>query len=330
LFPDRSLFLLDQLRKDGKLPEAGRLSTPLKHDDGAAQAPTLISRVNNPHKDPTVRLNDKSKIPQLAFGMYLVPNDASGEQTVIDAINAGYRHFDCASFYGNESILGQAMRQSCIPRDEFCVATKVWKDALRDGRSSVRKSVIDSISKLDCGGYIDICYIHWPVPEHFVDAYHELQLLYSEGKIRSIGLSNFTPDEYETLSQSGISVLPVVVQMEVSVVMYRPDQIKYFQSLDIKVVAFKPLNRGGAFESTLIQDVASRHGVSPAQIMLRWCIQKGLIVISKTTNAQRMVENRSLFSFSLDKEDMIALDSLTSADDRRHMEQKELDFKHSL
>jgi 2,5-diketo-D-gluconate reductase A len=311
---------LDQLRKEGKLPEAGKLATHLNADDNVSPSSTNWNPPGIFNKDPTMKLNDLSIIPQLAFGMYMVPNDESGEQIVTNAIIAGYRHFDCASIYGNEAIVGKAIKKSRIPRDKFYIATKVWKDALRKGRDGVRTSVIDSISKLDCGGYVDICYIHWPVPGYFVDAYRELESIHSEGKIRSIGLSNFSPDEYETLLRSGITVPPVVNQLEVSPVMYRLDLIDKFRSQGIAIVAFKPLNRGIGFESTVIQDIAICHRVSPAQIMLRWCMQNGLIVICKTSNAQRMVENRSIFNFSLEKDEMTTLNSLTTDEDRRHRE----------
>lgn len=305
------------------MPPAGELATSLATSQ-------MVQVKEKSRAEQNIRLNDGSKIPQLGYGMYQIPADATGEQAILDAISAGYRHFDGASFYANEHTLGSAIRKCGISREEFFIATKVWTDALKLGREGVRKSVMDSLSKLDCGGYVDICYVHWPVPDHFIAAYHELEVLYSEGKIRSLGLSNFSPDEYEQLHQSGLTVPPVVNQLEVSPVFYRPDLIEYFQSRNIEVVAYKPLNRGGGFQSKPIEDLAEKYSVSPAQIMLRWCLQKGLIVICKTSNPSRMAENRSIMHFSLSKEDIIQLDLLTTDEDRRLGEEHELMSKRSL
>lgn len=281
--------------------------------------------------EPIFKLSDRSIIPQLGFGLYLIPNDESGEKSILEAIHAGYRHFDSAAFYGNEQMLGAALRKSGIPREEFFIVTKVWNDSLKEGRIGVRNSVMKSIDDVNFGGYFNICYIHWPVPGHFIEAYHELELIQLEGKIRSIGLSNFSPQEYEELVNVGaITVSPVVNQMEVSVVMYRPELITYFQSRNISVIAYKPLNRGKAFQLKPVEELADKYSVSPSQIMLRWCLQKGLIVICKTSNSDRMKENRSITQFALSESDIAALGSITTDEDKFRREQHELDSKRSL
>ena len=307
-----SLFLLDRLRREGKLPPAGELATPLLHPE------------------PLLKLNTGATIQQLAFGLYKVPATEQGEETILDAVAAGYRHFDGASFYGNEVHLGRALRKSGIPRKEFFITSKAWNDSVKEGRAAVRASVEKSLADVGFGDYFDAFLIHWPVPGCFVDAYKELEDLYKEGRLRAIGLSNFSVEEYTTLVESGIQVPPSMNQMEVSPVMYRKEMIDYFQSRDILVCAYKPLNRGGALDRPAITKLATKYAVSPAQIMLRWGVQKGLVVAAKTSTASRMPENRALMHFQLSKDDMLILDALTTAEDLRKRVDHELTRKTSL
>lgn len=169
-----ALFLLDKLREQGKVPLLGELATPL------AAEPKLLMRNGN-------------SIPQLAFGLYKVPASDKGEQIILDAIHAGYRHFDTASFYRNEAILGRALKKSGLARECFFITSKVWNDAQTKGRQAVRKSVEQSLKALDFGGYFDLFLIHWPVPGCFVETYKELEMLHDGGKIHNLGLSNFSP-----------------------------------------------------------------------------------------------------------------------------------------
>ena len=170
-----ALFLLDKLREQGKVPLLGELATPL-----AAGEPTLPMR-------------NGTSIPQLAFGLYKVPASAEGEQIILDAIHAGYRHFDTASFYRNEGTLGRALKKSGLSRECFFITSKVWNDAQTKGRTAVCKSVEESLKALDFGGYFDLFLIHWPVPGRYVETYKELEMLHNEGKIHNLGLSNFSP-----------------------------------------------------------------------------------------------------------------------------------------
>jgi len=309
-FLHRSLFLTERLRQEGKLPPAGELATPLH--------------------EPVLKLNTGTKIPQLAYGLYKIPPTDEGEAIISAGIAAGYRHFDTASFYGNEETLGRALRRSGIPRSEFFISSKVWNDAVKGGRKSVRESVEKSLFDLDCGGYFDLFLVHWPVPNHFIDAYKELEALHKEGKLRAIGISNFNIEEYEKLVESGIEILPAVNQVEVSPVMYRPKLVKYFQSKNILVGAYKPLHRAAAFDREPIVKLAEKYSVSPAQIMLKWSLQKGLIVVAKTANVSRMHENRSIMHFLLPDDEMALLDSLTTEQALREREKHETMRKSSL
>ena len=274
-------------------------------------------------------MNTGAKIPQLAFGLYKVPNSEEGEKVIAEAIAAGYRHFDSASVYSNEETLGRAIRGSELPREQLFITSKVWNDAIKTGRAAVRASVEKSLKDVGCD-YFDLFLIHWPVPGFFVDAYKELECLYKERKLRAIGVSNFAPQEYEELVQAGISVTPAVNQIEVSPVMYRKDQIDYFQARGIVICAHKALNRAGAFDHKAVAELATKHSVTAAQVMLRWGLQKGLVVAAKTLHPQRMRENRSVTSFSLSSEDMALLDSLTTVKDIREREELEKMRKTSL
>ena len=244
----------------------------------------------------------------------LSPPNLSAD-TSIPSYQAGYRHFDTASYYRNEATLGKALRRSGIPRDQFFLVSKVWNDAQK--RAAVRQSVEQSIAELNFGGYYDLFLIHWPVPNHFVDTYRELELLQGEGKIRNIGLSNFSPSEYEELmaSHENIRVTPIVNQFEVSPFMYRPLDVEYFQQKGVLVSSSKALHRGEGFDHPAIIEISKRHHVTAAQVMLRWGVQKGLIVVAKTSNFGRMVENRDILHFTLGREEMALLDVITTERD---------------
>ncbi|CAB9513912.1 diketo-D-gluconic acid reductase [Seminavis robusta] len=286
-------FLVEQLRKEGKVPDPGKLATPLLE-------PTL----KLPHTAGNIRM------PQLAFGCYKVPDSSQGEEILNNAIQAGYRHFDTASYYNNEATVGRVLKRSGIPRDKFFLASKVWNDAQKEGR--VRESVLQSLEALDFGGYWDLFLVHWPVPNHFIETYRELELLQQQGKIKAIGLSNFSIDEYETLVQSGIRVPPVVNQFEVSPFLYRPEDVEYFQQKHNMIVsASKAMHRGGALNNDVVQAIAKAHNVTPAQVMIRWSLQKNLVVLTMSSSLEHQRQNRDVTGFALSDEEMSRLDSLT-------------------
>lgn len=309
-----ALFLMERLRNEGKInTRQGTTSTTTEKGE------------------PTLTTVQGLQVPTLAFGMYKIPATEEGLKSLDDAIKVGYRHFDTASLYGNEHHLGQAIKNSKLPRNQFTISSKVWNDAQKDGRAAVRKSVERSISALDCGTYIDILYIHWPVPGRFVDSYRELQELYREGKIRQIGLSNFGIKEYEELvSYEDITVPPSVNQIEVSPFMYRPETIQYFQDRGILIASSKALHRADGLGHTVVTSIAQAHDVTPAQILLRWNFQKRLIVVTKTGNVERMKENRDILTFHLSPGEMDQLDSLTSKEDIRKREALEIQRRNGV
>lgn len=186
---------------------------------------------------------------------------------------------------------------------------------------------------MDFGTYYDLFLIHWPVPNHFVETYRELEVLHNEGKIRHIGLSNFSPLEYEELMapHNNITVAPLVNQFEVSPLMYRPRDVEYFQSKGIIVSSSKALHRGEGFDHAAITTIISRHkDVTAAQVVLRWGVQKGLIVVAKTSNSNRMKENRDILHFTLNEEEMAMLDAITTEKDAREREMLEKERKTQM
>jgi diketogulonate reductase-like aldo/keto reductase len=302
--------LADQLRKNGQLPPiGGLLSSP---------------------KDPTLRLCDGRLIPSLAFGLYKVPAGAEGVKIISEAIQAGYRHFDTASLYNNEVELGQAIHQSGIPRQDFFICSKVWNDAQKEGPQAVLKSVESSLRNLCCG-YIDVMYVHWPVPGHFIETYNVLQEVHMSGQVRNIGISNFGITEYEELMDAdGITIKPAVNQIEISPLMYRAKTIQYFQDHGIIMVASKALHRVSGIDNGIVPSIAAKHSATSAQVLIRWGIQKGLVVVSKTSNPQRMAENRGVLDLRLLEEDIAKLDALTSEEEIRAREYLEIERRNGI
>jgi diketogulonate reductase-like aldo/keto reductase len=283
---------------------------------------------------PSPSAPDEVSVPALAFGLYMVPDTAEGEKIIIDAIrDAGYRHFDSATAYGNERTLGRALARAGVPRAELTIAGKVWNDAQRGGRAAVRASVEASLADIGTA-YLDICYVHWPVPGCLVDTYRELQELQKGGKIRHLGISNFGIADYEELvNAEGITVRPLINQIEVSPFMYRPQTIRYFQERGVLVAASKALHRGAGIAgdgSDVVATIAASHGVTPAQVLLRWGLQHSLVVLAKTSRLERMRENRDVLSFTLLEEEMLELVGLTSEDAIQAREEIENERKCSV
>uniref|UniRef100_A0A7S1UC08 NADP-dependent oxidoreductase domain-containing protein n=1 Tax=Phaeomonas parva TaxID=124430 RepID=A0A7S1UC08_9STRA len=256
---------------------------------------------------PQVTLKDGKTIPAVGYGLYKV----TGEECmacVTAALGAGYRHFDSASFYQNEEAVGAALEAAAVPREELFITTKVWNDCA--GYEEAQKSVRRSVAALKCG-YADLVLVHWPHPGHG-ETYRALEDLVDEGLIKSVGLSNYTEEDYTELRKT-LRIEPVVNQIEVNPLLYRKEEIEYFQGEGIVVQAYKPLRRGAALESAEIAGIAEKHGVTPAQVCLRWGLQHDLVILPKTSTPARMPQNLDVFGFEIDAEDMAFLDGLTDA-----------------
>lgn len=230
------------------------------------------------------------------------------------AIETGYRYFDTASFYGNEAQLGQAIRESRIPRQDFFLASKVWKTEM--GYQETKSAFQRSLERLGTS-YLDLYLIHWPLPSLSEPNWAELDLetwramedLYQEGKIRAVGLSNFLPHHIEKLL-ARCRIRPMVDQLEFHPGYSQEAAVQYCQEQGIQVQAWSPIGRTRMFSDSLIRELSQNYQVSPAQICLRYAVQKQIIPLPKSSTKDRMLENQNLFSFTLSQEDMYRLDTM--------------------
>jgi 2,5-diketo-D-gluconate reductase A len=250
---------------------------------------------------PTISLSDGRAIPQLGLGVWQV-DPAITARVVSDAITAGYRAIDTAQGYGNEEGVGEAIRTAGVARDELFITSKLRNSA--HGRDKALRAFDDSMRKLGIE-QVDLFLIHWPVPrqDKYLEAWQTLVELKQAGRIRSIGVSNFNPDHLERIiAETG--EVPVVNQIEVHP-HFQQDEMRAFNAAKgIAIESYSPLGSGAALSDKTIADIAQRHRKSVAQVIIRWHIQNGLIVIPKTTHAERLKENFDVFDFSLDDSDM--------------------------
>jgi len=256
---------------------------------------------------PTVELRDDARIPQLGFGVFLVPPPETA-QAVSLALEAGYRHIDTAAQYANEAGVGQAVRASALPRSEVFVTTKCPNS--EHGYEQARAACQISLERLDLGA-IDLYLIHWPVPSRdlYVETWRAFIDLQAEGLVRSIGVSNFQPAHLERLiEQTGVA--PVVNQVELHPRLQQRELRRLHAQLAIATEAWSPLARGELLDDPAVVAIAQRHGRTPAQVLIRWHLQIGNIVIPKSVTPERIVENFDVFGFELAEQDIDAIDAL--------------------
>lgn len=249
---------------------------------------------------------------QLALGLYNVPRE--NVKTVINAgLRQGMRNFDFASFYDNEAECGVALREwleAGHDRSELFITTKVWTTDLGSPEDAMRSAEI-SIDELGLGP-VDLVMVHWPMPGKHVDAYLALERLVEEGKTKCLGISNYSPEDYDTLMAQA-SVKPQVNTFENNPMLYRKEWVDYFQEQGVAVMAYKPLQRSGPVLSCdAVTGIAERVRRSPAQVCLRWNIQKGNVITFKSNSPARIAENTDIFNFELSDDDMSVLDALTT------------------
>jgi 2,5-diketo-D-gluconate reductase A len=257
---------------------------------------------------PDLQLNDGKRIPQLGFGVFKVPDDES-QRAVEQAIEAGYRSIDTAAFYQNERGVGAAVVNSGVPREELFITSKVWNDA--HGRVNTRRSLEESLEKLKLDR-LDLFLIHWPVPSRdlYVETWQTLVDLQAEGLVTSIGVSNFEPAHLERLRvESG--VVPVVNQVELHPYLVQSAVRDYDSAHGIVTEAWSPLAKGGdLLEQKVLTDIGSRYGKSPAQVVIRWHIQLGNVVIPKSVTPARVRQNIEVFDFALTEAELNAISAL--------------------
>ncbi|HOE52530.1 MAG TPA: aldo/keto reductase [Methanomassiliicoccales archaeon] len=255
--------------------------------------------------DVMLRLNNGVEVPALGLGTYKLVGEAA-YAPVRAALGCGYRHIDTASFYENEEAVGRAVRESGVPREEVFITSKVWNT--EQGYDRTLQACERSLARLGTD-HLDLYLVHWPVPGKRLETYRALERLYEEGRVRAIGVSNFTVRHLEEL-YGACQVMPAVNQVEMSPFLYQKELLEHCRGRNVLVTAFSPLARGRVLGDPVLAEVAARHRRSPAQVMIRWCLQKGMAVIPRSADPAHIKENADVFDFSLDEEDMARLDLL--------------------
>lgn len=265
-------------------------------------------------KAPTITLNDGNMMPQLGLGVWRA---ALGEakQAVLEAVNVGYRLIDTAMIYNNEEDVGAAIAECSISREELFITTKLWNTY--QGTENVRPALEASLSRLRTD-YIDLYLIHWPMPDLdlYVETWREFEKLRDEGLIKSIGVCNFEPEHLQRLIDES-DTIPAVNQVELHPGFNQEAVRAYCKEHGIQVESWSPLS-GGAGSASLLQnptllDLAEKYGKSPAQIVIHWHIQHGLIVIPKSVHPERIRQNIDVFDFELTNDEMLSIDSIESS-----------------
>ena len=258
-----------------------------------------------------VKLNNGVEMPILGFGVYQIPKEETKE-CVLNAIKVGYRLIDTAQSYFNESEVGDAIKECGVPRSELFITTKVWIDNY--GYDKCKESVLKSLEKLKTD-YIDLVLLHQPFSDYY-GAYRALEDLYEEGKIRAIGVSNFYPDRLADICLFGRKVIPTVNQVETNPLNGQVKAQENMEKYGVHIEAWAPFGEGrsGMFENVTLKKIGEKYNKSVAQVILRWLIQRGVIVVCKSTHIERMEENFDVFDFELSNEDMEEIRKLDSSD----------------
>jgi len=255
----------------------------------------------------TLKLNNGVEIPILGFGVFQITDSAECERSVVDAIQTGYNHIDTAASYLNEEAVGSGIKQSGVAREKLFITTKLWIQS--NGYEGTIKAFERSLKRLQLE-YLDLYLIHQP----FGDVYGEwraMEELYQQGKVRAIGVSNFPSDRIMDLMIHN-KITPAVNQIEVNPFHQQIDTQKFLQDNSVQVEAWAPFAEGknNIFQNELLLSIAAKHKKSVAQVILRWLLQRGIIVLSKSVRKERMIENINVFDFELSAEDMAAITTL--------------------
>ena len=258
-------------------------------------------------KIPAITLNNGVTIPQLGFGVFQL-DDAQAPSILAHALDAGYRHFDLATYYGNESSVGAALTRSAVPRDELFVTTKVWNTD--QGYDETLAAFDTSVAALGIE-VVDLYLIHWPAParDRYLQTWRALEKLYRDGRVRAIGVSNFQPEHLERLLDRG-AVVPAVNQIELHPYFQQAELRALHREHGIVTEGWSPLARGALLQDPVLVSLAARHEVSPAQVVLRWHLQLGNVVFPKSATQSRIRSNIDVFGFALSDDEMSEISEL--------------------
>lgn len=254
----------------------------------------------------TLKLHNGVEIPRVGLGVFRAGEGDSTKNAVKAALSLGVRHFDTAAIYRNEQEVGEAIRESGVPREELFVTTKLWNDD--HGHESAVVAFENSRKALGLE-YIDLYLIHWPVPRLRIESWRAMETLLEDGRCRAIGVSNFTGAHLEDLIRRS-SIKPMINQFEIHPFLQQREIVEATKKLGIVVEAYSPLTKGRRLDDPALLELAKETGRSVAQVMIRWSLQKGNVVIPKSSNPARIKENFSIFDFALSDEQMARLDGL--------------------
>ncbi|MDY7541254.1 MULTISPECIES: aldo/keto reductase [unclassified Cryobacterium] len=260
---------------------------------------------------PVLQFHDGHSIPQLGLGVYKIPEAAAADAVQV-ALESGYRHVDTAALYANEAGVGQGIARAGLPRGDVFVTTKVWN--ADQGYDSTLRAFDESLEKLGLD-YVDLYLIHWPAPrqDRYVDTWRALEAIRADGRARSIGVSNFHPHHLDRLLAE-TDVVPVVNQIELHPWLQQADARAYDAAHGILTEDWSPLARGRAIGDPTLDAIGARYGKSAAQVVIRWHLELGDIVIPKSVTPSRIRENLDVFDFALDAADLAAIATLDSGE----------------
>jgi diketogulonate reductase-like aldo/keto reductase len=241
------------------------------------------------------------------LGVYLAQANGETEQACLWALKHGYRHIDTAEFYGNEEDVGSAIRKSGIPREEVFITTKVWNSS--HGKENTIKSLKESLRRLGVD-YVDLYLMHSPLGGKVVETWQTMAQLKQQGLIKSIGVSNFNVHHLEGLKNACPDHIPAVNQIELHPFLDREEVISYCEREGIIVESYSPLTKGRKLGDPTVATIAKKHGKTVAQVLIRWCLDRNFVVIPKSANEQRIIENADVYDFQLSPEDLESMSQL--------------------
>lgn len=258
--------------------------------------------------DTKISLNSGAQMPRIGLGTYQITDEGEIAETMRSALQAGYRLFDTAKLYDNEAAIGKAIAGSHVPRQELFITTKLWNDD--QGYRTTLDAFEASLDRLGLD-YVDLYLVHWPDEANTLQTWRAMEEIYSSGRAKSIGVSNFTITDLQTLLPQA-QILPAVNQIQLQPFLYTKQKqlMKLCQELGIVIEAYSPLSHGVKLQDKSIVELAHKYHKTPAQILLRWSVQHDAVPIPKTSNPDRLIENIDIFDFEISTEDMGRLDEL--------------------